>query len=311
MSVDTFDEVVRHYTEIRPIVSCVHPKKDDIRPLGQRRRKWERISCVSDREYILYDTLPYRHRSSYSDRALDCPPITWKRKGTRERVTVRGAITSGGDTSRYNFLRTWLPLGLRFDNWTRLGSHYVYVVGKKYRGAVDGKKYYLPRPENRNDDRDYFLTFERRVGYADDWELVSREYNVPRVQVDKKKKAAAKEHIASFYEWLCAIGPVLPVKDWEYHKKLRDEVREYLEDPFERNRLYSSKAYHNGGRVIPPKLALEIMKNYNHPLRIHLACNFLTHQREDFDTAEDAKKFRPAFNRWVNKTLGFNQTIRK
>ena len=306
MSVDTFDEVVKHYTEIRPIVSCNHTKEQDIRPIGDRRRKWERIEHVNRNKYVLHDSLPCI--TEWGAPYLARPPVVWERRNGREQVTVRAAVRSGGDTSRYNFLRTWLPLGLKFDNWTTLGSHYI-VADANYQ--IPPYRYYLPRPEEQGDERDYFLKFERCYR-AGNWKLISREYNVPRVQVDKKKKAAAKEHIASFYEWLCAIGPVLPVKDWEYHKKLRDEVREYLEDPFERNRLYEGDNHaHHGGRTIPPKLALEIMKNYNHPLRIHLACNFLTHQREDFDTAEDAKKFRPAFNRWVNKTLDFNQTIRK
>ena len=297
MPLNTFGEVAKHYAETRPVVSCVHPKKDDIRPLGKRYRKWERISYVSDREYVLYDTLPYRHRNSYSDIALDRPPIIWKRKGRRERVTVRGAITGRADTRRYTFLRSHLPYGLEFDNWTRVGFHYINV------GAG---KYYLPRPENRKDDRDYFLTFERGEP-AGDWELVSHEYKTPRVRVNKKKKAAAKEHIASFYEWLCATGPMLPVGNWDYSSRLRNEVHEYRRE----HTLNDGVVKYSQAHDIPPKLALEIIKNYNHPLRIHLACNFLTHQREDFNTIEDVKKFRSAFNRWANKTLGLNQTIIK
>ena len=308
MSVDTFDEVAKHYAETRPIVSCVHPKKDDIRPLGKRWRKWERISCVSDREYILYDMLPCT--TEWGTPYLARPPITWKRKGTREQVTVRGAVRNGGDTSRYNFLRAWLPIGLKFGNWTRLGSHYI---------DTGANRYYLPRPENANDD--YSLTFERdqhweialhrKVRCMDIWNLVSREYKKPRVQVNKKKKAAAKEHIASFYEWLCVTGPMLPVGNWDYNSKLRNEVRDYVTnlatDNLLKSKVLKPVPYNGAGRIIPPKLALEIMKNYNHPLRIHLACNFLTDQYD----YQDVKKFRSSFNRWVNKTLGFNQSIKK
>ena len=307
MSVNTFDEVAKHYANTRPVVSFNHAEEEDIRPLGKRRRKWERISRVSDREYVLHDTLPQGTPPAYPyvARASNHPPIIWKRKGRRERVTVRGAITIYADTSRYNFLRTWLPLGLKFDNWTRLGSHYVHAGVNRY---------YLPRPENTDDERDYFLTFERDEP-AGDWELISREYKKPRVQVNKKKKAAAKEYIASFYEWLCATGPMLPVGNWDYNSKLRNEVRDYVTnlatDNLLKSKVLKPVPYNGAGRIIPPKLALEIMKNYNHPLRIHLACNFLTDQREDFRTVEDVKRFRSSFNRWVNKTLDFNQTIKK
>jgi len=310
MSLDTFAEVAKHYAETRPMISCNHTKEDDIRPLGKRRCKWRRIARVSDREYILYDMLPYHHRNPYVAKALDCPPITWKRKGKRERVTVRGATTPAHDTSRYNFLREWLPLGLRFDNWSKLGVHYVHVFDMGHRGAVDGKKYYLPRPIDRNDNRDYFLTFEKDEPIGD-WELVSHKYEIPKVRVNQRKKAAAKEHIASFYRWLCAIGPVLPAENWEYKNKLRNEVRDYVTNLAADNILKSKVQpvpYNNGGRVIPPKLALEIMKNYNHPLRIHLACNFLANLRGEFDTTT---QFRAAFNKWTNKVLDFNQTIRK
>ena len=266
MSINTFAEVAKHYANTRPIVSCNHTKEQDIRPLGKRERKWERIECVNRNKYILHDVLPQRYvnppwawETPYSTR----PPIVWEKRNGREQVTVRAAVRSGGDTSRYNFLRAWLPLGLKFDNWTRVGSHYI---------ETGANRYYLPRPEEQGDERDYFLKFERFFGkfgvdeldgiYSPPWKLISREYKVPRVRVNKKKKAAAKEHIASFYEWLCAIGPVLPVKDWDYHRKLRGEIIEYLEDPFERNRLYEGDNHaHHGGRTIPPILVLEIMKN--------------------------------------------------
>ena len=305
MSIDTFDEAAKHYAETRPIVSCNHTKEQDIRPIGERRRKWERIEHVNRNKYVLHDMLPCA--TEWGTPYLARPPVVWERRNGREQVTVRGAVRSGGDTSRYNFLRTWLPMGLRFDNWTRLGSHYI---------DTGANRYYLPRPENTNDD--YSLTFERDQHWEiamDIWNLVSREYKKPRVQVNKKKKAAAKEYIASFYEWLCATGPMLPVGNWDYNSKLRNEVRDYVTNLATDNLLKSNVLkpvpYNGAGRIIPPKLALEIMKNYNHPLRIHLACNFLTDQREDFRTVEDVKRFRSSFNRWVNKTLDFNQTIKK
>ena len=51
----SFKDVVKHYENIKPLVSKLHTREDDIRPIGDRNRKWERIVKVSRNCYALSD----------------------------------------------------------------------------------------------------------------------------------------------------------------------------------------------------------------------------------------------------------------
>ena len=52
---NTFAEVAKLYNTVKPVVSKNHSKEDDLRPVGVRSRKWERIIKVNDQKYILND----------------------------------------------------------------------------------------------------------------------------------------------------------------------------------------------------------------------------------------------------------------
>ncbi len=52
---NTFDKVVAYYESIKPLVSKHHTLADDLRPIGDRNRKWERIQKVNANCYILQD----------------------------------------------------------------------------------------------------------------------------------------------------------------------------------------------------------------------------------------------------------------
>jgi len=331
MSVDTFDEVVKHYTETRPIVSCVHPKKDDIRPLGQRRRKWERIEHVNRNKYVLHDMLPCI--TEWGAPYLARPPVVWERRNGSEQVTVRGAVHSGGDTSRYNFLREWLPFGLKFDNWETYGTHAIKIHSQtNYRDKAAGtyrgitclllESYHLPRPENSNDKTDYYLTFQRNVDVGTEWKLISPEYSKPRKVVDRKKKAKLKQDITSFYEWISATGSLLRVDDYEYVSRLQDEVHEYIASSLvtrkdtivwsQDTKRYMQNKYYKHSCEMPWELAVEIIKDYTHPLRIHLGCYFLKYMngnRHGYGTPT-IKQLKSSYNRWINKTLEFNHVVK-
>ena len=71
MKLNTFNDVVNRYSEIKPLVSKHHTLEDDIRPIADRRRKHERIERVSSNKYILRDTLPMKKpniRTNYRTR---------------------------------------------------------------------------------------------------------------------------------------------------------------------------------------------------------------------------------------------------
>ena len=54
-NLDTFHRVEEMYNTTKPIVSKKHPLHHDIRPLGPRNRKWERIKKFSYNCYGLMD----------------------------------------------------------------------------------------------------------------------------------------------------------------------------------------------------------------------------------------------------------------
>ena len=91
---NTFVEVANHYKSIRPLVSKHHTLEDDVRPIGRRERKWERIIKMSDDLYILADD--YFGKGSpnaYSNAQVKRPPIKWERVGKSEFLEVRGSFT--------------------------------------------------------------------------------------------------------------------------------------------------------------------------------------------------------------------------
>ena len=53
------------------------------------------------------------------------------------------------------------------------------------------------------------------------------------------------------------------------------------------------------------EVALQILKDYNHPLRIHLATNFLLQTDiKSIETIEDQQEFRAKYNSWMNRAFG-------
>ena len=289
----TFQDVVDHYDSIKPLVSKHHTREDDIRPLYNRRRKRERIEKVNDDKYILHDVLP-EPNSQWSQPYFKRPPIVWERKERdlylrgKEVVTIRPSVQSY-DTSRYNFLRNYLPYPLYFDNHTQHGRHMIAGV-------------FIPRPKDRKDETDYHLSFERALNsvtahaqLGDRWKCITKPWPEVRPAVDKEKKAALREHLETFYEWMSTVGPMLPIHSMDYVVRLREEMEEYA----------SGQTYRYQALNIPTELALQIVKDYNHPLRTHLAYNFLV--REDIKnivTEEERRGYRSRFQAWSNNTFG-------
>ncbi len=117
----TFDRVAAHYEYTKPLRG--KHAKDDVRPLGDRARKWERIKKVNNNCYVLTDGYHTGDdvfgSSSYGGKARGKPteadiinlsPIVWrKHKDGTETIKVRNATGQGAHTSRYSFLDRHLP----------------------------------------------------------------------------------------------------------------------------------------------------------------------------------------------------------
>ena len=135
----SFREVAKHYNSIKPLVSKLHTREDDIRPIGDRKRKEERIVKVSNNCYALSDGYHYGDDKFYpwsitetehvngewkTTVCLDrlgsmrrYAPIVWSRNALGiEKVEIRNI--TGGDSGysiqRYDFLYRHMPRGMHF-----------------------------------------------------------------------------------------------------------------------------------------------------------------------------------------------------
>jgi hypothetical protein len=284
----SFDAVAKHYDSIKPIVSKYHTREADIRPFGSRRKKFERIEKVSDNKYVIYEGA-WRVSNT---------PMVWERTERGDILTVRTGMVY--DNLRIAFLNYTLPAMLELRH--TLGGHNMMVYG------VDGNNsmHFLPRVDV---DEDYNLQFLHR---GNTFECISDGYPIPRKRVNKENKAAIKAPLEDFYAWVCDIGKMLPYNDWDYHQKNEGDIAEYRKDrALDVIKTTSQYTRYSGGLNAP--LALEIVKDYNHPLRTHLACHFLQRTNSitihDIDNKDDASRFRSSFNQWANETLGLVEVV--
>lgn len=132
----SFDEVVTHYNNITPLRGAQNKGKD-IRPIGDRNRKWERIVKISPNCYALSDGFHMgdEHFSGWyygSDKFTPTlkhmeqfAPIVWRKKrdGTEE-VTLRNGYGQDNHNGRYAFLYRHTPKGMWFRNRGD-GKHYI------------------------------------------------------------------------------------------------------------------------------------------------------------------------------------------
>ena len=149
-----FDEVEAWYNNIKPLVSKLHTREDDIRPIGDRARKWERIVKVSrncyalsdgyheaDDKFLSYGIHEYDYktktRTTHWDRLGKMEyyaPIVWrKHKDGTETVQIRNCIGDNSHYSigRYSFLDRHMPNGMQFI-MGHSSMQYVGIVGEKH-----------------------------------------------------------------------------------------------------------------------------------------------------------------------------------
>ena len=307
--INSFADAEKRYNEIKVLRSKHHSLEDDVRPIGPRTRKYERIKKLSDDCYIMLDGCHntddiWNHYRRKEDQKVKVDPryapIMWTRGDESdvpltESIRIRNGIGRGMHNSRYTFLENWLPMGLDF--YVDSGKHYI-VANRNHSGTSTG--YYLPktRPdmgytygrdmtdELRVDDGHY-LTFTRPQGkYTWQPQGDTFEYVYPKNIVDKKRKKELKPYIDSMWEYITTMYNVLDIKralaiggyDWQASRERREHNSDYY------------------ARV----------KSDDKDDKLAFAVNFLTEERcTDFTvtTEEDRKRLRNIYNRWINKEL--------
>lgn len=297
----SFHEVVKHYESIKPIVSKLHDRADDIRPIGDRARKHERIVKVSNNCYALSDGYHYGDDKFYPYNVTDwvkdpvtgeemCvvrhdmlgsmrkyAPIVWSRNSLGiEKVEIRNVNghDSGYSIQRYDFLRRHTPRGMSFVNGSN-ARQYISLGG-----VHNGDKYYLAKSQ----------TVPRKI-----WEQTkdddARWHKWKRPTDDNATLVFTRDsrdpNSVGNWEHVPTSGKPLPP-----NKKVNKELKAKFKDAIDKlftwgmtmspllpleDREYRQEKmreigeyFHAGKRYAPwePTQAREILKNEDHPMRL-------------------------------------------
>ena len=328
----TFAEVEAHYNKIKPLGGKDNVGKD-IRPIGDRRRKQERIVKISPNCYALSDgyhfgddifpawgygaetpTVTLADMEKYA-------PIVWRKKRDGlEEVTLRNGWGPGQHTGRYAFLYRHSPKGMWFRN--RNGKHFIEASGTSYYLA---KNRTTPRPiyesitDNtsthywqkrmkdwvRLQDDNSALTFTNLQGR---WTLVDGGKEIPtppKVIVRKELKAKYKKHIDAFKEWAFTMGAMLPIRDYSYVRDINNQVAEWIEAQGLDKRYWGDPITH-----IDAKIKRQIMCDEEHPMRLHMAVSMLRSIEMYTVTDEDeARRCKQRANTWINNHMDFTKKV--
>ena len=283
--VNSFKDIADRHANTKPI------RGTSIIPIGGR--------AYGRREYIL------KRSKTHYDMVLQGEVlVSWEMKGDIEVITIR----NNGYTDCYTFLDNLLPHDLRFFILDGSGRQYISMNRKRHKHKNydedrewtiqgDGEKdFYLPKYIDKP------LQFARKHAK---WQHIGKEYifRHAMTQVNKDAKAEIKPYSDKFYEWITTMYAMLPVHDWDYRRNMEKELSNYMADNYLRydNRIEEYK---------------KIIRDDNHPMRLHLAVEYLSHSPLygyrgviPIETKDKASKVRANWNRWLNKTLGLSKNI--
>jgi len=327
-----FDHIANQYANTKPLVSKCHTREEDIRPIADRNRKYERIKKINDNCYILQDGYHsgdevfgnyYGAKQGTPTEAeiIKLAPIVWRKpRDGSETITIRNGTGYQAHNSRYSFLDRCLPLGLQFI--IRNGKHFILCHN-------DGVEYYLAksltmaehavpkRPKGKKSgyttrDDGVSLTFKRITKYQRCFEFVSGGKPIPkppRQVVDKEAKAKMKDAISTFRNWSSIMFPMLPKDDREYRSRLLQELSEQTNGAFS---PYMWNVIDSFGEKF--ELSRDIISDENHPLRLHLAYFLFSsiedRYAEDMDAVASRAYVMSVFNRRINRVCNFTKTVK-
>lgn len=307
---DSFDEVKAWYEKTPVLKSKDHPVEQDIRPIGKRRRKWERIIKITENCYALSCggyVDPVFNWGWSGDRLKEFPitpkdtaklsPIVWrKHKDGSETVTIRNGQGEWQHNSVYSFISRALPHELWF-RINRQGRQAIY-------NRSEGKEYYLPKtktvPRYRYehlkreaakhswakkhlnicmlDFDNMSLTFKRTA--EGKFELIGeapKEF-VKRQRIDTDSKAKLKDSIEKFHDWALTMYPLMCGQlSW----KFREEVRKEADTIAEKHKINGYvKRWTGLFGECDPNLTKAIISDDQHPLRhsFGIAAMFVIHE---------------------------------
>ncbi len=317
LSLNTFEDVEKHYDSIKPI------RGTNIRPLGDRARKWEHIKKISKNKYILCDNLPasdFGGNEAYiwqedakgmEKRAA----LTWTRTKDGEFFTVRNGSGSWAHNSRYTFLDRVLPQGMYCA--VEYGKQYIVNrqnnesqflpksrwVNKKYHDWVTKTTRWKPSFRYTTRDDKTHVTYKRCQEISDvtvptyAYMCVEGNHKIPvkRLRVNKDAKKPYLSAIKEFVEWAWDMRPVLEhsIGDWQAMANYRRKAGECIHNHEAFKRMLSDAESEYRVPVLADMLNDMCSWDWSYN------CRQLT---------TDPKKFRQALNTRINRMGGFNIT---
>lgn len=303
---DTFAEVEAKYNDTKPLVSKHHTIEQDVRPIGSRSRKYERIIKINNNCYVLshggyYDPVfHWGHSEQLETMPLTpadiarCAPIVWKRaKNGTETITVRNGQGKWQHNARYSFLKRALPRGLGFYIVGHTGTHviqtktdrfflpktrtvppYIYDMYKRESTGAKPNSYRIKQLQVSTDKADgLHMTFERK---EKDWVLVSKQHveTVMRTRVERGTKKQYKEHIAKLWQWSMTMYPMMRTQlNWQFRGDMNKEITAWCKE----NGI-SELSMDTWGLMFAPKnagkgtptLVRKILTDEDHAMRYYL-----------------------------------------
>lgn len=331
----SFDDVVKHYEGIKPVREKNLGTYRDIRPIGDRSRKYERIVKLSRNCYALSDgwhrgdPLATRRWTArgWEGKMEYYAPIVWrKHKDGVESVRIMNMTgpDNGYCPSRYGFIDRHTPRGLHFIRGPRNTHQYISTSGLRSDAIFLAKgktvpaaeqKYYEEKPHyssrhswSQRKDDNAALVFTRRDG--GNWiHNPTTGKEVPKgPQVNKELKAKYRGALKKFFEWGMTMSPLLPL-DQQYNAERRDEMRKHF---------YPAAT---GYQPWNPEWSRAILVDEDHPMRLNLWVQFASQATaspyngyrpwnssyavKDVQTKDDLRRVRARFNSFFNVNAGF------
>lgn len=308
MRFDTFNEVVTRYEQIKPVVSVCHTREQDIRPIGQRKRKCERIRKVDPETYCLldggYGNTLNQSRTLTPQFEQDMAPIMWVREADGDYIHIRNCAVGSMHMMRYAFLQSYLPLNVRFE-YNKQGEHWV-----RARTPAGWKDFPLPKTRYLWDYKQWTKAATddgRRLKFKANedgtFTRAGESFTTDMPTVDKELKRQWKPKIDAFYIQAAALAPMLGVS-WKDADTYRTSVLSWCEDN-NVEPMRNAIMFH-----LSIELARQIMEREDHPLRIAMMALVIRDigGKQIITSQNDLTKIKSAYNRLMNKLLGMFET---
>lgn len=313
----TFDAVALRYGATKPMVSKHHTLAHDVRPCSSRTRKWERIKKLDDNTYALLDGSYGQtmwngaQNGSPGDHAFEnrMAPIVWTREADGDYIRVCNHRGSNASHSRYDFLSSYLPDGMRF-NMNRNGEH--WVEARVERNANGYQEFRLPKCNVQFDwnkremthDDGVFLKF--KVNADGTFTRSGALVTVQTKRIDKEFKKTWKANLDSFYAYMAALGPLLHT-DWNARREYGEQLIAWCKD----NKIVGARTdWYKSVKIIPTQVARDVLTDEEHPMRVNVAAMVLAEieGQRTIHSQDDVRSIRSAYNRTMNQLVNLYKT---